>query len=172
MKTSFSFVRRHSSLTLVIFGGLLASLGDAVAATQNFASVNKILVPGQAPVYDVQFRDADVANDVRLSDDLERERRNERRTLEFFDHFWIAATKLLQSTMSTMQIGSIYLPSTTTTTFSYLILLLLTTFPRCKISKFVFARICWMRAAATAAASNILLEKYFCIVWLNQVFWY
>ena len=63
MKTSFSFVRRHSSLTLVIFGGLLASLGDAVAATQNFASVNKILVPGQAPVYDVQFRDANDAND-------------------------------------------------------------------------------------------------------------
>ena len=63
MKTCFSSGQRHSSLTLVIFGGLLASLGDAVAATQNFASVNKILVPGQAPVYDVQFRDADVAND-------------------------------------------------------------------------------------------------------------
>ena len=68
MKTSFSFVRRHSSLTLVIFGGLLASLGDAVAATQNFASVNKILVPGQAPVYDVQFRDANDANDGRSND--------------------------------------------------------------------------------------------------------
>ena len=59
-----------------------------IESKYRFENVKHSLQAGGSDVGGVgDVGDAVVANDVRWSDDLERERRNERRTLEFFDHF-------------------------------------------------------------------------------------